>query len=261
MADKVWRDVPWASKTKDSHDHLLDIMLRIPTILADFFNEDKRPTVQEILDAAIQRVRVCWRLDSQLNDWLEGQTVEHSGPLFWPETSEEFVSSRSTGSDTDDLFTTAYDFPSFLLAQSLLLYWLSRMMVSYQLGRVYQKLQDLAATLESSITSDAKCTCHEKRRASLTSCLLHFNFTQLPPLGYRSDWSQTAARNIGQSVAYFLQEKMRCTGPACLFAPLRILWWHWGHDYSGQDRRRELRWVGSMLGKVQARGNKIVEVV
>ncbi|KAH8890551.1 hypothetical protein GQ53DRAFT_721843 [Thozetella sp. PMI_491] len=255
MSDKDWMDLPWSSQTKDAHVRLLDIMLKIPRILPDPVNMDNKPSYKDMLDAFIRRVRVCWRLDSALTDWLERLTADTSGPLFWPEVPEKIRIGPEF--EANSLYPSTYNFPSFGLAQSFLLYWLTRMIVCYQLGNVYRKLEDLVASIPVDLQVDAKCTCQKNRKASITPCLLHFALTQLPPLGFRSKWSEAGARHICQSVAYFLQERLRSSGPACLIAPLMVLRWHWEHDYTGTDRKRELGWLGSTLFTIYTRGNKI----
>ncbi|KAH8901651.1 hypothetical protein GQ53DRAFT_708006 [Thozetella sp. PMI_491] len=261
LSRKDWLDLPWSSRPKDSHDHLLDIMLHISKTLTSVVDMTKSPSLPEILDAILQRVRFCWRLDARLTEWLEGLTKEIQGPLYWPEKSGEFQKFVSTDSDLDELFPIAYDFPSFNLAQTLILYWLSRTMVCYQLGAIYQKLKEFSLVLETRLPKDAKCICAPNRKTSLTPCALHFRPTQLPPLGFRSDWTRAAGRHICYSVGYFLQERMRCAGPACLNAPLLILRWHWQADRSGIDRAREIEWVSSILAKAYARGSRIAGFV
>lgn len=263
LAEREWLELPWASTPKDSHDQLLDIMLKAPAIFPKEATKDARTSPQNVLNAAVRRARACWLLDSQLTDWLGRLANEVSGPLFWPE--EKTTPDDGAGAEEKNtLFSTVYQFPSFILAQTLVLYWTTRVVVCDQLCAVYRELQAFSATATTSAArASAECTCLENRRAGITSCLVDFTTEGLPALGYREDWTQTVARHICHSVEYFLQDKMRCAGPACLMPPAMVLRWLWQQQHASQGvaRDRELRWLDQVLARVHARGNGIAVCV
>ncbi|KAH8884133.1 hypothetical protein GQ53DRAFT_405389 [Thozetella sp. PMI_491] len=260
LAEKDWLDLPWASKPKDYHDQLIDIMLRLPKIMTQLAGSPPA-SPRDMLGPAVQRVRACWRVDGELTDWLERLTAATAGPLFWPEAHGDAAKSPSVDPDTNELPPTPYNFPSFIFAQTLLLYWLSRLIVAFQLGLAYRQLQSIPVPASTPPRTDPECTCRENKKVTISSCLLHFRPTQLPPLGYRANWSETIARNIRRSVDYFFLDKLRVAGPSCLIPPLMVLQFHWEYDYSGEDRSGELKWVGKVLMRIHNRGSKIAEIV
>ncbi|KAH8900710.1 hypothetical protein GQ53DRAFT_740655 [Thozetella sp. PMI_491] len=250
LAEKQWLDIPWSSIEKDIHEQLLDIMVKMTRILPDVVNLSENHSLEEILDASIRRVRLCWRLDTELTDWLGRLSAEIHGPIFWPGT---FENREGPIPANDDLFPVSYRFPSFMVAQTLLLYWISRMVVCYQLGHFYRKLHELALTMKGALPEIIQCTCKAKRKPGIRTCPFHFNPSQLPALGYRSDWSHATARHICQSARYFLMDEMRSAGPGCFLPLLMMVRQYWEHDYLEMDRSQELRWTERTITLVRSR--------
>jgi hypothetical protein len=91
------------------------------------------------------------------------------------------------------------------------------------------------------------------------TCLYHSATGLLSSLRSSIEWPLAPARNICQSVEFFLQERMRGEGsisvlPALLIvkAYLRI---------SPGDWNREILWIDDMVGKIQGKCNAIAGYV
>jgi hypothetical protein len=95
--------------------------------------------------------------------------------------------------------------------------------------------------------------------AAAMTCLYHSATGLLSSLRSSIEWPLAPARNICQSVEFFLQERMRGEGsisvlPALLIvkAYLRI---------SPGDWNREILWIDDMVGKIQGKCNAIAGYV
>ncbi|KAH8885990.1 hypothetical protein GQ53DRAFT_845123 [Thozetella sp. PMI_491] len=259
LANKDWLDLPWALMPKDYHDQLIDIMLRLPKVMTQL-SVSPITSPRDIIGPTVKRVQACWQFDNELTDWLERVVASTAGPLFWPEPNRD-IEKSSPSVDTNNLPPAPYNFPNFISAQTLLFYWISRIIVAFELGLAYRLLQSIPIPASTPPYTDPECICREDKKRTISSCLLHFRPARLPPLGYRANWSETIACNIRRSVDYFFLDKLRVAGPACLVFPLMVLRFHWEHDFSDKDRNNELTWAGKTLMRIYSRASKIAEIV
>jgi hypothetical protein len=159
------------------------------------------------------------------------------------------------------LFPIAFHFSNLMVAHALTLYWSGQVMVWCTLTRAYRSIR---LVLDQGTIEDAPglssvgcsfgvfCTCNDEGKVG---CTEHFDIRQLRPLEHRSDWPQSAARNIFQSVEYCLKDEMLGIGPntiasTLMFTVIRLL------NVPG-DWRREFLFVDAVLTRIHGRGSAL----
>ena len=161
--------------------------------------------------------------------------------------------------ESGKVFAVAFYFPSSDVAQMMILYWLALLLVHPILCWMYERLERVVGERQE----DTECSCiqspsletADKSVAISSICLRHLTMAKLPPLGYRTEWTRGAARNICQSAEYFMQGKMGELGPS-IFLPRLIVVRKFLVFASG-DWTRELSWINNVVSKIQDMGNDI----
>lgn len=257
LADTQWRDLPWKSSQKGLRDLLIDILLEIPEVYHRTDELTRDNCRSKILPGLINIMKLCWRIDSQLNEWYGLLETFVAGPVYWPKLST--IDSPFDDTESGKVFAVAFHFPSYDVAHVMILYWIALLLHHPLLCSMYEQLESLAGEgLE-----DMECTCIEvliPETADITVtvpsiCPRHFTTEKLPPLGYRTEWASGAARNICQSAEYVMQEKMGELGPTILLPRLIVV--REFLAYASGDWTRELGWIADQLSKIQDMGNDL----
>lgn len=257
LADNQWRDVPFKSSQKGLRDLLLDILLEMPEIYHQHDKLNRETCRSEILPSLINIAELCWQIDSQLNEWYRDFETFVAGPVYWPKlsTSDSPVDDVESGR----VFPVAFDFPSYDVAQVMILYWLSLLLVHPILCHMYERLESFVGVE----LSEMECSCIKYPTSETTDltvampsiCLRHVAMDKVPPLGYRTEWARGAARNICQSAQYFMQEKLGELGQL-VFLP-RLLVVRELLVFASGDWTRELSWINNVMRKIQDMGHDI----
>jgi hypothetical protein len=198
-------------------------------------------------------------MDACLADWFAHFEATVAGPLYYPELSR--VNSTADSPELGKVFPVAFYYPAFIVAQTLVFYWIALIIVHAHMCLMYKKLARLVALLDT-VKDDISCTCSgtdDNDSAAAMTCLRHFAVELLPPLGHRMEWPRTPARNICQSVEYFLQDQMRGVGPVSVLPALVAVKAYW--RFASGDWSREILWINDMVGKIQGKGNEIARYV
>lgn len=258
MAEQYWRELPWTDQPKNPDDLIIDIMLTVPRILAQTDAAKAEPHPLKRLAGIFKSVRLCWETDSALRRWYVRVEAAAQGPMFWTKVST--LDTAADDPETGKLFPLAYRFPSFVLAQSLIFFWVCRTLVGAHLCRLYQALARVDA--DPRRLQLAPCTCEDVQNPSppeseigVETCVRHFELKKLPPLGSHRDWASHSGYEICKSAEFFLEERARGLGPSALFPALRILRFLW--KALPGDWAREMVWIGDIIAKIQARGNNV----
>jgi hypothetical protein len=239
------------SLNKDQHDQLIDIFLDVPAIYALSDAAKREISKRKSLIGMIKAVQLCWKLDSELRNWYDLFNASSQGMLYWCELST--IATSADSPILGKLFPVAFRFPTYIIAQTLVLYWAALAIISEQLCRLYKVLGSVEIEIDRDEIETHECTCEESGIPDMPAhiCAMHFTTEKCQPLGEREDWSYHIARNICQSVEYFLQPNMRRIGPACILPPLMFLKTAW--ERNGEESQRQVTWVSEMLLKVQGR--------
>lgn len=252
--------MPWAFSTRDSHDQLIDILLKSPIVFVDLDAVQHETCRHKVLAALLRSIRESWRVDAELDAWFAALEGSVSGSLYWPVFAR--IKTPADDGEQGQLFPVAFRFPSLIIAHTLVLYWTAAVILRQYLCYLYQRVEELVGDTEA--LGAAPCTCVLDGQGANpevatadgpTACLRHFKKHELPPLRHRKDWTKTVARDLCQSVEYFLEDSMRCLGPAAILPSLMAVGWLLEHEPG--DWARELTWVNYMMGLVQRKGNEI----
>lgn len=257
LARPEWLDIPWSSKpdSKDPFDQLVDIQLNIPEYYAQAAALDNVSDPRQALHNACTVVEEGLRVEDSLKKWFESFQRALPGSLYHAELSK--IDSVVDSPELGKLFPVAFHFPASNVGRTLVYYWVSLMTVQSYLCYAYQVLTRLVTSLESIGRRNLPCTCGEGAEGP-GRCLQHFSTYLLPPFDHR-EWPRAIAYNICQSVEYFVQDRTRGFGPACV---LPALMWVKGFCKSVPGSwDREIAWIDDMAGRIHASGYAIAEAV
>ncbi|RFU30305.1 hypothetical protein B7463_g6005, partial [Scytalidium lignicola] len=257
LLDPKWIEIPWKKFPKLPYDRLIDILAEGTTIMAETaYYDDLCPV--HLLQSSLNLIDRCWKLDFQLQEFYDELERMNSGPLFWAQPCKN--DNPSDDSEASKLFPLSFYFCNLMVANTCMVYW-TLCLILYSgmvaLYSVMHQLSQLNLDIESFDPSAhpsprcAVCT-HSVAPASTPSppFLKTTDPAQLPPLLHRSDFAATA-RNICQSVEYFMQEEMLVQGPAMTVMPLSVVI-ATAKEYPHLEK--EIIWARGILDKVHERG-------
>jgi hypothetical protein len=203
----------------------------------------------------MENVRESQRMAKCLEAWFVKFEAAAAGPLYHPELSS--LNSAADSAELGRVFPVAFYFPSFGVAQTLVFYWAAIILVHGHISFMHEKLAhlvELLATMKENRPLRSSYTDDDNSTAAIIR-LHHSAADLLSSLGSSIEWPPTPARNICQSVEYFLQEQMRGEGPISVLPALVIVKAYW--KLTPGDWHREILWVEDMLRRIQSKGNEI----
>jgi hypothetical protein len=190
-----------------------------------------------------------------LADWFSKFEATSAGSLYYPELSN--MNSAADSPELGKVFPVAFYFPAFSVAQTLVFYWAALIVVHSHMYYMYEKLAHLVELLVTA-KEDRQFTPDypdSKDSAAAMTCLHDAATDLLSSFSSSIEWPRAPARNICQSVEYFLQEKMHGEGPLSILPALLIVKAYW--RFTTGDWSHEISWVDDMIIKIQGKGNKI----
>ncbi|KAH6898064.1 hypothetical protein B0T10DRAFT_471753 [Thelonectria olida] len=235
LVQPEWMEEPYASKPKSSHDVLLDIFLQIPSILARMDTLLSIPRHQDVVIGISDLLTSCLALDEKLKSWfLAYQSA--TGSLYWPELST--TPSITDHPELGKTFPVSFHFPSYAVAESIVLYWTVQVLLHAQICglrfKLFKRSQGAAETAEGVLLG-----------------------TATGPSGHQAEWPQTSARYVCQSVEYFLGNKFQNIGPGSILPPLIVV--RTCLSALPKDWTRETSWINEMIGRIQNMGANLAE--
>ena len=257
LADPEWCNIPWSTKASDKapFDKLVDILLVIPNLSAQRQALQRMADPQAFLYNALATISDGQKIESLLEEWFNDFKASVDGPLYHPELST--IKSKADSHELGKLFPVAFHFPTFLVGQNLVYYWVALMNVHAHFCFTYETIARFLSTLEAMDRDHLPCICQDVTRSPI--CLQHFNMGLLPALDYREEWPRTVAYNICQSVEHFLLRKTRGFGHVSALPALALVKGFWKHTPG--DWSREMAWVDDMLDRIRASGSGIAGVL
>ncbi|KAH8801752.1 hypothetical protein F5884DRAFT_527082 [Xylogone sp. PMI_703] len=264
LAEPEWSEIPFKKIPKEPYDHLIDILGQGTGILAETAYFDHL-CPGHLLQMTLNLIERCWKLDFQLQKFIERQKQGSSGPLYWPRSPQYTVLSEEV--KEENLFPVSFCFDNLIVANTCVVYWAiclilwSGMLALYTvIYQLYQQGIDMAF-LDPSVHPNPHCPICTHTIAPPSNSSLPYVETidpsQLPPLLHRADLLATA-RNICQSVEYFMQEEMLVQGPALIVMPLTVVI-ETAKEYP--TFAKEVEWARNVLGKIEERGVRIIKGV
>jgi hypothetical protein len=240
LSNPEWREIPFSETELTPLDKLLDQILEAPAIMSLADELEKMKSPEEVLGKAVEIGKLCWKLDSNLQEFYDEIEASANGPMYWP----LFATARVVAEDEQDepnLFPVHYQFPDFRIATTLIFYWSTQLLLYSGMCHLYQLYDELGQAAKASEDGSPSATPPEDFVQSLG----------LGQLEHRTDFL-TPARHVCQSVEYCLADDL---GFSVLLGPLNIvinIMVEWpGHE-------REVKWAKDSLERLRRRGLEIV---
>lgn len=234
----------------------MDILLDLPDLSARRQALERRleakADFREALLDGLECIRHGQRIEAVLEAWYGRLKSLAPGALYHAELSQ--INSVLDSSETGKIFPVVFRFPSFIVGQNMLYYWIALMSVQAHWCFTYATLAKLSETLDSAGRGNFVCVCTDVAEEAVT-CLRHFKVDLLPPLAHRKEWPTGAAYHICQSFEYFILRHAQTFGPASLIPGLLLVKAYW--MFAPGDMRREITWVNEMLCRVRVGGGSI----
>ena len=183
----------------------------------------------------------CLEVDARLHALYDDFDKSISGPLYWPQLSG--VDGPAEDAALGKIFPVSFFFPAFPVAQALIVYWLSLMVLHGQLARNYGQMARAAAmaTARGAPPGDGdggggSAEAYGARaRQSLATM-------------------EANARCICQAVEYMLQETMGWLGTYAMLSPLAGTLNCYQQAF-GERRAREAAWIQHFMHQIEGRCN------
>jgi hypothetical protein len=134
----------WRGLSDAPYDQLLDILVRLPSLLAKADQiESSAADDNDNTAAAKKLLYKCYALRDELVSWYEGFQSKETEPLFYlePEEQHPYLDPES---DLNDLFPESVTFQTPYIADILMLYWYGEVLVHSVMSHVHQYLWDRA---------------------------------------------------------------------------------------------------------------------
>ncbi len=245
-----WMTRPWLHVAKDPQDRFMDQMYCIPvllertdTLVASGADGAARIHGFREIIAQYDAIYVC------LQGWLRDLQASVPGPLFWPELATIEVPGFGAAAPRGRLYPVSFFFPAFAVGNSMVLFWLIALIVKFQVALLYLRIVRLRqGTSTPDVTAAIPVVRDDDIAAAPSSATAASQsppedpedmplFT--PPAGPLPDVASIPsmverarqanvvahelARNICQSVEFFLQDRMCDLGPLSMMLPLTAL--------------------------------------
>jgi hypothetical protein len=222
-----WLEQPWNFLPKSPHDDIVDTLFHLPVIFGRF-DAVSRERNEDVLHAGLCDVIASYlKIESVLQGLHENFNRSISGSLYWPELST--LESPLDDEESGRLFPVSFQFPSFSVALTVTTYWSNMMIIHNQLGHAYDRLESLPP-------------------------LDNHNSQPLPsvpaPCASGSKW-ETMAKNVCQSVEYFLQDHMGSLGPLTILSFLSGCYSCFGNGAGHWSR--EMCWISDSMLQIKKR--------
>ena len=232
---------PWKWFPKSPLEEIVEPLFEFRAILkqSDELSHETNQAVRQ--DGFLENTAKCLKVESAFQGLYENFEKFISGPLYWPELST--LESPLDNTRSGKVFPISFHFPTFLIAQFMTMYWSCMMVVHHQLRYSYDKLAAIESSTALTSTTDSL----------LWPTSAGNEFYSAVPSELRSrehsNKVETLARNICQSIEYFLQDKMGGLGP--LFEHTSLSEYKNCLESVHQDCSREISWITDLMERMQ----------
>ena len=190
-------------------------------------------------------------LNARLDEWFCTLQASVAGPLYHPNLAQ--LRSKHDDEAQGRIFPIAFSFPSFVIGYTMVFFWIANLITKHQLCLLHGRLSAVEHSPRTVNGYVPTCPFAAGESGALPRdkrpCPCQMD---IEPLDVQAmDWTQHA-RNICQSVEYFLQDNMGDTGPASIFPALTFAKLYFG--LRPRSCKREIFWVGEMLEHVSDKG-------
>ncbi|KAH8698432.1 hypothetical protein BGW36DRAFT_145775 [Talaromyces proteolyticus] len=142
----------WCGLSDMPYDRLLDILIRLPSLLAKADQIESTSKDVDAIRAAQELLGKCHALRDELIFWYAGFQSEESGPLFYLELEERHPY-LDPDSDLQDVFPESVTFQNAYIAQILLLYWYGEVVVHSIMSHMHRFTQKNTQNVDNTATA------------------------------------------------------------------------------------------------------------
>ncbi|KAF5582353.1 hypothetical protein FPANT_8564 [Fusarium pseudoanthophilum] len=249
LARLAWMNGPWLSKSKTMHDQLLDIFLQVSEPLSRARAVMISQPSQSSLSAGLKALSALLGLDGELTTWFESYQDTYP-TLYWPEFS--IASSSTDSEDMGRLYPVSFQFPSYHVAETMVLYWTVQILIHASTYSLYTRLTS-SEFKNNARVEDEGLSAKGIGRASLAHIHHKIEISDLVL------WPETSARYICQSVEYFFRHEFRGMGAGVILPPLLVA--KACLSRSARDFSREIAWIDEAIGRIQGNGAELAACV
>lgn len=223
------------------HDRLLDIFLRVPGLLSRARAVTASQPSQATLNGGLQALAALLALNGELNQWVE--SYQYTYPTtHWPELS---TASSSTDSEKlGRLYPVSFQFPSYHIAETMILYWTIQVLIHASISSLYTR--STSSEKDITIFEADDLSPKDNDKISLADIQRILDTSDV------MSWPETSARYICQSVEYFFQKEFRGMGAGVVLSPLLVV--QACLSRSAREFSREIAWIDETIGRVQRNG-------
>ncbi|KAI1063844.1 hypothetical protein LB506_005860 [Fusarium annulatum] len=241
LAKPTWMEGPWISKSKTMHDRLLDIFLRVPGLLSRARAVTASQPSQATLNGGLEALMALLALNGELNQWVE--SYQYTYPTtHWPELST--ASSSTDSEELGRLYPVSFQFPSYHIAETMILYWAIQVLIHASISSLYTR--STSSEKDITIFEADDLSPKDNDKISLADIQRILDTSDV------MSWPETSARYICQSVEYFFQKEFRGMGAGVVLSPLLVV--QACLSKSAREFSREIAWIDETIGRVQRNG-------
>ncbi|KAF5617283.1 uncharacterized protein FTJAE_12705 [Fusarium tjaetaba] len=249
LAKSAWMKGPWMSKSKTMYDLLLDIFLQVPEPLSRARAVIVSQPSQSSLTAGLKALSALLDLDEELTEWFESYQDTYP-TVYWPELS--IASSSTDSEELGRLYPVSFQFPSYHVAETMILYWTVQILIHASTCSLYTRL--ISSEMKNGARfEDEGLSAKDIDRVSLAHIYHKIEISDFVL------WPETSARYICQSVEYFFREEFRRMGAGVILSPLLVV--KACLSRSARDFSRETAWIDEAIGRVQGNGAELAACV
>lgn len=223
------------------HDRLLDIFLRVPGLLSRARAVAVSQPSQTSVTTSLEALTALLALNGELNQWLE--SYQYTYPTtHWPKLST--ASSSTDSEEMGRLYPVSFQFPSYHVAETMILYWTVQILIHASISSLYARLT--SSEKDITIFEVDDLSPEDNDDISLA------DIQRIHDTSDFMSWPETSARYICQSVEYFFQKEFRGMGAGVVLSPLLVV--KACLSRSAEDFSREITWINETIGRIQGNG-------
>lgn len=234
LASPEWTTKPWKGFQKSQEDKLLDIMVKLPSMMEEADAVRSQTQSSSILAATISLSEVCRALVHELKQWHQHWSAVSAQPFHWARRSE--IYNELNNKNPGKVLPMALHFVDLETAHLENLYWASLLLIHATFCVTREWVKQFSPASVSLEVSD-ECEVPDYGES--------LPIPDLPTITPLSE-IHTCAINIAQSFEYFLQPEFGAAGSSLIGFPLMV-----AMGYFEYFNLPEISWFKVILGRFQ----------
>ncbi|KJZ74057.1 hypothetical protein HIM_06506 [Hirsutella minnesotensis 3608] len=234
LSETDWTSIPWTGQIKSPLDELLDVVLRLPSILKATDSLLFQPATANRRLLAQNLLQDCLLLEMQFHEWLQSVTVGGASqqPPYW--------SSALAGTSSGEIpFRDTYAFRDNMAAMMMLYFWMTQIPFHRCIVSLYEAICQPVIDAFADVWPDLP------------------PHLQIEPAFYQD--GRELAANICRGLDSALDSS---TQPDLLVSPLTMALNFYREMYATSlDGVLEILWIQAFQGRLDLKGRHIAEIL